>query len=99
VAIPGSKYHYYRAVFLDYEDIIQEQKRALELMTYVPDEITQQVLNQIDDYVPPAPQGSPPYSPVVQSPPIMEYPGWTSETTSEPTNTTSEEDNDKPLVE
>ncbi len=81
VATPGSKYHYYRAVFLDYEDIIQDQKRALELMTHVPDEIRQQVLNQTDGYVPPAPPGSPPYSstspaysPVVQSPPIMEYP-------------------------
>jgi hypothetical protein len=27
VATPGSKYHYYRAVFLDYQDIIEDQKR------------------------------------------------------------------------
>jgi hypothetical protein len=102
VAAPGTKYQYYRAVFLDYEDIIQEQKRVLTLMTDVSDETKQQAFNQLDDYLPEAPPGSSPYSPtspeyspVVQSPPIMEYPDWTSETTSEPANTTSEEDNDK----
>ncbi len=36
VATPGSKYQYYRAVFQDYEDIILDQKRALELMTSEP---------------------------------------------------------------
>ncbi len=82
VAAPGSKYQYYRAVFLDYEDIILDQKRALELMTNVPDETRQQAMNLLDDYVPQAPPGSPPYSPSspIYSPvctsPIMEYPDW-----------------------
>ncbi len=78
IATPGSKYQYYRAVFCDYEDIILDQKRALTLMTDVSDEAKQQALNQLDDYVPEAPPGSPPYSPtspeyspVVQSSPIM----------------------------
>jgi hypothetical protein len=35
IATPGSKYQYYRAVFLDYEDIILDQKRSLEMMTAV----------------------------------------------------------------
>ncbi len=51
VAAPGTKYQYYRAVFLDYQDIIQEQKYVLTLMADVSDETKQQVLNQIDDYV------------------------------------------------
>jgi hypothetical protein len=65
IATPGStsKYQYYRAVFLDYEDIILDQKRALEMMTDVPDEVRQQALNLLDDSVPEAPPGSPPYSP------------------------------------
>ncbi len=42
IAPPGSKYQYYRAVFLDYQDIILDQKRALELMTNVSDETKQQ---------------------------------------------------------
>ncbi len=37
IATSGSKYQYYRAFFLNYEDIIQDQKRALELMTNVSD--------------------------------------------------------------
>ena len=55
IAAPGSKYQYYRAVFCDYEDIIPDQKRALELMTDVSDETKQQTLNQLDDCVPEAP--------------------------------------------
>jgi len=105
IAAPGSKYQYYRAVFLDYEDIILDQKRALELMTNVSDEVRQQALNLLDDSVPEAPPGSPPYSPSspIYSPvctsPIMEYPQWTSETTSESPKTFSDDDNDEPLVE
>ena len=106
IATPGSKYQSYRAVFLDYEDIILDQKRALEMMTNVPDEIRQQSLNLLDDSVPEAPPGSPPYSPtspeyspVVQSSLTMEYPDWTSDTTNESVTTFSEDDNDEPLVE
>ncbi len=105
VATPGSKYHYYREVFLDYEDIILDQKRALKLMTNVPDETRQQALNLLDDYVPTAPPGSPPYSPSnpAYSPlctsPMMKYPDWVSETTCASANTTSEEDSDEPIVE
>ncbi len=105
IATSGSKYQYYRAVFLDYEDIIQDQKRALELMTNISDETRQQALNQLDDSVPQAPPGSPPYSPSspVYSPvctaPIMEYPDWASETTCASANTTSDDDNDEPIVE
>ena len=105
IATSGSKYQYYRAVFLDYEDIIQDQKRALELMTNVSDETKQQTLNQLDDYLPEAPPGSPPYSPtspeyspVVQSSPIMDYPDWASETTNN-TETSGDANNDEPLVE
>ncbi len=61
VATPGSKYQYYRAVFCDYEDVILDQKRVLELMTDISDETKQQALNQLDDYVSQAPPGSPPY--------------------------------------
>ena len=106
IATSGSKYQYYRAFFLDYEDIIQDQKRALELMTNVSDETKQQALNQLDDCIPEAPPGSPPYSPtspeyspVVQSSPIMEHPDCTSETTSESPKAYSDDDNDEPLVE
>ena len=106
IATTGSKYQYYRAVFLDYEDIIQDQKRALELMTNVSDETKQQALNQLDDCIPEAPPGSPPYSPtspeyspVVQSSITMEYPDWTSDTTSESPKAYSDDDNDEPLVE
>jgi hypothetical protein len=106
IATSGSKYQYYRAVFLDYEDIIQDQKRALELMTNVSDETKQQALNQLDDCIPEAPPGSPPYSPtspeyspVVQSSLTMEYPDWTSDTTSESPKASSDDDNDEPLVE
>ncbi len=105
IATSGSKYQYYRAVFLDYEDIIQDQKRALELMTNVSDETKQQALNQLDDYLPEAPPGSPPYSPtspenspVVQSSTIMDYPDWASETTHN-TETSVDENDDEPLVE
>jgi hypothetical protein len=93
------------SVFHDYEEIILDQKRALELMTNVPDETRQQALNPLDDYVPTAPPGSPPYSPSspayspVCTSPIMEYPDWASETTCESAHTTSDDDNDAPLVE
>jgi len=106
IASPGSKYQYYRAVFLDYEDIILDQKRALEMMAAVPDEVRQQALNLLDDSVPEAPPGSPPYSPtspeyspVVQSSPLMEYPNWTSETTNESPRGFSDDDTDEPIVE
>ncbi len=74
-------------------------------MADVSDEKKQQVLNQIDDCVPQAPPGSPPYSPtspeyspVVQSSPIMDYPDLASETTFN--NDTSGDDNNyEPLVE
>jgi hypothetical protein len=87
IAAPGSKYQYYRAVFLDYQDGILDQKRALELMTNVSDETKQQALNLLDDSIPEAPPDSPPYSPsspvyspVCTSPsPIMEYPDWKSD--------------------
>ena len=108
IAAPGSKYQYYRAVFLDYQDVILDQKRALELMTNVSDETKQQALNLLDDSIPEAPPDSPPYSPsspvyspVCTSPsPIMAYPDWESDTTSEsPKEYSSEDDNDEPLVE
>jgi hypothetical protein len=105
VATPGSKYHYYRAVFLNYEDIILDQKRALELMTNVADETRQQALKLLDDYFPTAPPGSLPYSPSspayspVCTSPMMEYPDWASETTCASANTTSDDNNDSPLVE
>ncbi len=100
IATPGSKYQYYRAVFLDYEDIILDQKRALEMVTSVPDEVGQQALNLLDDSVPEAPPGSPPYSPTSpEYSPIMEFPDWNSDTTSESGNTFSDDDNNEPLVE
>jgi hypothetical protein len=75
-------------------------------MADVSDETTQQALNQLDDYIPEAPPGSPPYSPtspeyspVVQSSLTMEHPDWTSETTSESPKAYSDDDNDEPLVE
>jgi hypothetical protein len=92
-------------VFLDYEDIILDQKRALELMAAVPDEVRQQALNLLDDSVPEVPPDSPPYSPSspIYSPvctsPIMEYPDLTSDITNESPKAYSEDDNDEPLVE
>ncbi len=74
-------------------------------MTNVSDETKQQALNQLDDYLPEAPPGSPPYSPtspeyspVVQCSPIMDYPDWVSETTHN-TETSGDENDDEPLVE
>jgi hypothetical protein len=74
-------------------------------MTNVSDETKQQALNQLDDYIPEAPPGSPPYSPtspeyspVVQSSPIMDYPDWASETIYN-TETSGDDNNDEPLVE
>jgi hypothetical protein len=74
-------------------------------MTNVSDETKQQVLNQIDDCLPDEPLYSPPYSPtspeyspVLQSP-IMEYADWASEKTCTSANTTSEDENDEPLLE
>ncbi len=90
---------------MDYQDIILDQKRALELMTQVADETKQLALNLLDDSIPEAPPGSPPYSPtspeyspVVQSSPIMDYPDWASETTNN-TETSGDANNDEPLVE
>jgi hypothetical protein len=50
VATPGFKYQYNRAVFCDYEDIILDQKRALELLTNIFDEIRQQALNLLENH-------------------------------------------------
>jgi hypothetical protein len=64
IALPGSKYQYYRApVFKGYEDITKRHQRILQHLTNVPDEIRQQALNQLDDYISQAPTGSPPPSP------------------------------------
>ncbi len=75
-------------------------------MTDVSDEAKQQAFNQLDDYLPEAPPGSPPYSPtspeyslVCTSPsPIMDYPDWTSETTYN-NESSGDDNNDEPLVE
>jgi hypothetical protein len=76
------------------------------MMAAVPDEVRQQALNLLDDSVPEAPPGSPPYSPtspeyspVVQSSLTIEYPDWTSDTTSESPKASSDDANDEPLVE
>jgi hypothetical protein len=50
VATPGSKYQYYRAVFLDYKDNILEQKQVQETLTNVTDEIRQQALNLLEHH-------------------------------------------------
>ncbi len=64
IALPGSKFQNCRAAFKDclkdYEDIILDQKRALEMITNIPDETRQQALNLLDNHVPPAPPDSPP---------------------------------------
>jgi hypothetical protein len=106
IALPGSKYQYYRAVFKDYEDIILDQKRILENLTDVPDETRQQALNQLDDYIPQAPPGSPPYSPsspeyspVYCCPQIMDDPDYASDSTSDTDTTIFDEDDDEPLIE
>jgi hypothetical protein len=106
IALPGSKYQYYRAVFKDYEDIILDQKRILENLTDVPDETRQQALNQLDDYIPQAPPGSPPYSPsspeyspVYCCTQIMDDPDYASDSTSGTETTIFDEDDDEPLIE
>ena len=106
IALPGSKYQYYRAVFKDYEDIILDQKSILENLTDVPDETRQQALNQLDDYIPQAPPGSPPYSPsspeyspVYCCPQIMDDPDYASDSTSDTDTTIFDEDDDEPLIE
>jgi hypothetical protein len=50
IALPVSKFQYYRAVFTDYEDIILDQKQVLKTVTNVPDEIRQQALNLLEDH-------------------------------------------------
>ncbi len=75
------------------------------MMTNVPDEVRQQALNLLDDSIPETPPDSPPYSPSspIYSPvctsPIMEYPDYASEITSDPATTSSDDDNDEPLEE
>ena len=65
----------------------------------------QQALNQLDDYIPQAPPGSPPYSPSspeyspVYCSPIMEYPDYASDSTSGTDTTIFDEDDDEPLIE
>ncbi len=90
------------------EDVILDQKRMLELMTNVSDETKQQALNLLDDYVPTAPPGSPPYSPtspeyspVVQCNPRQLWTtqiGYLAETIYN-TETSGDGNNDEPLVE
>ncbi len=63
IALPGSKFQYYRPVFKDYEEILQRHKTLLIDITNVPDETRQMALNQLDDSIPPPPPGSPPLSP------------------------------------
>jgi hypothetical protein len=66
IALPGSKFQYYRPVFKDFEDILQRLKTRLLSFTNVPDEVRQMALNQLDDYIPPPPPESPPLSPSSQ---------------------------------
>jgi hypothetical protein len=80
-------------------------KVPLTFHTNVLDETRQQALNQLDDYIPQAPPGSPPYStsspkysPVYCSP-IMDYPDYASDSTSGTDTTIFDEDDDEPLVE
>ncbi len=60
IALPGSKFQYYRPVLKDFEDILQRLKTRLLSYTDVPDEVRQMALNQLDDHIPPSPPGSPP---------------------------------------
>ncbi len=75
IALPGSKFQYYRPVFKDFEDILQRLKTRLLSFTDAPNEVRQMALNQLDDHIPPPPPESPPpspsspeYSPVYWSP-------------------------------
>jgi hypothetical protein len=63
IALPGSKFQYYRPVFKDYEEILQSHKTLLLDITNVTDEVRQMALNQLDDSIPPPPPDSPPLSP------------------------------------
>jgi hypothetical protein len=63
IALPGSKFQYYRPVFKGFEDILQRLKTRLLSLTNAPDEVGQRALNQLDDYIPTPPPGSPPLSP------------------------------------
>jgi hypothetical protein len=63
IALPGSKFQYYRPVFKDFEDTLQRLKTRLLSFTNVSDEIRQMALNQLDDSIPPPPPDSPPLSP------------------------------------
>ncbi len=77
IALPGSKFQYYRPVFKDFEDILQRLKTRLLSFTNVPDEVRQMALNQLDDYIPPPPLDSPPLSP---SSPAYSPVYWSSST-------------------
>ena len=63
IALPGTKYQYYRPVFQDFEDALQRLKTQLVSIANVSDELRQTALHQLDDYIPPPPPGSPPLSP------------------------------------
>ena len=63
IALPGTKYQYYRPVFQDFEDALQRLKTQLLSIANVSDELRQAALNQLNDYIPPPPPGSPPLSP------------------------------------
>jgi hypothetical protein len=63
IALPGSKYQYYRPVFKDYDETLQRYKTLLLDITNVTDEVRQTALNQLDDSIPPPPPESPPLSP------------------------------------
>ena len=63
IALPGTKFQYYRPVFQDFEDALQRLKTRLLSIANVSDNIRQAALNQLDDHIPPPPPGSPPLSP------------------------------------
>ena len=63
IALPGTKFQYYRPVFQDFEDALQRLKTRLLSIANVSDELRQAALNQLDDYIPPPPPESPPLSP------------------------------------
>jgi hypothetical protein len=92
IALPGTKFQYYRPVFKDFEDVLQRLKTRLLSLTNVSDELRQMALNQLDDSVPPPPPesespplspSSPEYSPVYWSPSTDEnedYPNTNDDT-------------------
>jgi hypothetical protein len=101
---------YPKNLFRGKNPILDERQKMqiayLENLTDVPDETRQQALNQLDDYIPQAPPGSPPYSPsspeyspVYCCPQIMDDPDYASDSTSDTDTTIFDEDDDEPLIE